>query len=99
MDPSPFAERVLTVVEAVPAGWVFTYGDVSEWLGESSARAVGVILATYGSDVPWWRIVRADGRPAAIGDPSARERLRAEGVPFTDEHRVDLTRARWDPRV
>src|SRR5665811_495738 len=39
--PSLYAERVLAVVELIPAGKVLAYGDVAEYLGESSARAVG----------------------------------------------------------
>lgn len=95
-EPSPYARRVLEVVEAVPRGRVLTYGDVREWLGESSARAVGVVLARHGRDVPWWRIVLADGRPAPVGQAEATVRLVAEGVPFQGEERVDLTQARWD---
>ena len=42
-------------------------------------------------DLPWWRVVRADGS-LAKGDRQ-RGMLRAEGVPFRGQ-RVDMTRAR-----
>ncbi|RJK97540.1 MGMT family protein [Vallicoccus soli] len=96
-EPSAYAERVLEVVAQVPAGRVMTYGDVREWLGESSPRAVGVVLAHHGHDVPWWRVVLADGRPAPVGRERALARLAAEGVPVEDG-RVDLAAARWDGR-
>ena len=97
-DPSPYAERVLAVVAQIPPGRVLTYGDVREWLGESSPRAVGVVLARHGHEVPWWRVVLSDGTPAPVGRGEALERLRAEGVPLRGEGRVDLARARWDGR-
>ena len=96
--PSPYAERVLAVVAQIPRGRVLTYGDVREWLGESSPRAVGVVLARHGHEVAWWRVVLADGTPAPVGRGEALERLRAEGVPLRGDARVDLDRARWDGR-
>lgn len=95
-EPSPYAQRVLAVVELVPAGRVLTYGDVREWLGESSARAVGVVMSRHGRDVPWWRVVLATGEPAPVGNGEAEMRLREDGVPFLGSGRVDLARARWD---
>jgi alkylated DNA nucleotide flippase Atl1 len=95
-EPTPYAERVLEVVAQVPPGRVMTYGDVREWLGESSARAVGVVLAWQGHDVPWWRVVLADGRPAPVGRERALVELAREGVPLLADGRVDLARARWD---
>lgn len=94
-EPSPYARRVLDVVDRIPRGQVLTYGDVREWLGESSPRAVGAVLARHGDDVPWWRVVFADGRPAPVGTEDALRRLRDEGVSVC-EGRVDLRRARWD---
>lgn len=95
--PSPYALRVLDVVAQIPRGRVLTYGDVREWLGESSARAVGVVMSRHGHEVPWWRVVLSDGRPAPVGQDEAAQRLRAEGCPMKGE-RVDLARARWDGR-
>ncbi|MDP9398568.1 MAG: MGMT family protein [Actinomycetota bacterium] len=94
-EPSPYARRVLDVVERIPRGRVLTYGDVREWLGESSPRAVGAVLARYGVDVPWWRVVFADGHPAPVGTEDALRRLRDEGVTVF-EGRVDLHSARWN---
>lgn len=57
----PYAERVLDVADLIPPGRVMTYGDVAEWLGDGGPRQVGRVMALYGSAVPWWRVVRADG--------------------------------------
>ncbi|MBH0245287.1 MGMT family protein, partial [Streptomyces cavourensis] len=56
-----YAERVLDVADLIPPGRVMTYGDVAEWLGDGGPRQVGRVMALYGSAVPWWRVVRADG--------------------------------------
>lgn len=94
-----YADRVLAVVAAIPAGRVLTYGDVAEYLGESSARAVGRVLARSGAEVPWHRIVLSTGAPAAGLRSRALELLRADRTPLSgDGSRVDLRRARWDGR-
>jgi methylated-DNA-protein-cysteine methyltransferase-like protein len=48
--------------------------------------------------VPWWRVVRADGRPARGLESSALERLRAEGAVLRGD-RVDMRRSRWRPSL
>jgi methylated-DNA-protein-cysteine methyltransferase related protein len=80
---------VLVRIRAIPEGAVRTYGDVSP----GSPRFAGSVL--FGStepDLPWWRVVRADGSLAK----GARQRrlLVAEGVPFRGE-RVDMRAARF----
>lgn len=88
MDGDAREVRILDGVRAIPEGYVRTYGD----LDPVAPRLVGRILATVRADVPWHRVVRADGsltqgeRQAAL--------LRAEGVPIRDSGRVDLTAAR-----
>jgi alkylated DNA nucleotide flippase Atl1 len=82
------AERILARVRAIPEGFVQTYGDIDP----AAPRLVGRVLATYElDDIPWHRVVRADGRAAK----GARQLslLRREGVPINRD-RVDLARAR-----
>jgi alkylated DNA nucleotide flippase Atl1 len=92
---------VLSVVEAIPSGRVMTYGDVAAAIGSRAARAVGQTLAYYGSDLPWWRVVRASGHPAVDHESHALEHFRAEGTPMkwstSGVFRVDLVAARWRP--
>jgi alkylated DNA nucleotide flippase Atl1 len=92
--PSPFAERVLDLVDQIPSGKVLAYSDVAEVLGEGGARAVGTVMGRFGSGVPWHRVVRADGRVAAGHEAQALALLRAEGTPMRGD-RVDLAQARW----
>ena len=84
------AAEVLRRVRSVPAGFVTTYGD----LCPGAPRFAGAVLADCDEpDVPWQRIVRADGSLAK----GVRQRrvLESEGVPFRGE-RVDM-RAAWVP--
>jgi len=94
------SERVLGVVRSIPAGRVMTYGDVARVTG-TGARGVGRMLHGSGHDIPWWRVVSADGRPypGAAGD--AHDRFIAERTPLVDDSddvRVDLERASWSPQ-
>ena len=97
-----FAEAVLDVVAAIPPGRVMTYGDVAAVLGSRAARAVGNVMAWYGSDVPWWRVIRAGGRPPTGHAERARAHYDREGTPLRpsaddDGYRIDLAAARWRP--
>jgi len=74
---------------------VLSYGDVAELIGAHSPRGVGAVLSRWGDEVPWHRVVMADGRLPPGHERAARPRLQAEGVPFTGE-RVDMSLARWD---
>ncbi|MFD3872336.1 MGMT family protein [Streptomyces sp. NPDC058623] len=95
-----YAERVLEAAERIPPGRVMTYGDVAEWLGEGGPRQVGRVMALYGGAVPWWRVVRADGRPLPGSERRALEHYRTEGTPLREtpagEPRLAMRRARWD---
>jgi alkylated DNA nucleotide flippase Atl1 len=86
------AAEVLRRVRSVPEGHVTTYGDLSP----GAPRFAGTVLSEcHEPDVPWQRIVRADGS-LAKGDRQ-RRLLEAEGVPFRGE-RVDMREA-WVPPV
>jgi alkylated DNA nucleotide flippase Atl1 len=79
---------VLDRVREIPEGFVSTYGDVSP----GAPRFAGTVLFEVDEpDLPWWRIVRADGSLAK--GMRQRQRLVAEGVPFRGE-RVDMAVAR-----
>lgn len=86
-DSDDRAADVLRRIREVPEGFVRAYGDVSP----GAPRFAGTVLSSTSEDIPWWRIVRADGSLAK----GARQRalLEAEGVPFRGE-RVDMHAAR-----
>jgi alkylated DNA nucleotide flippase Atl1 len=89
MDPEG-VERVRAVVADIPAGCVLAYGDVAAQAGlPGRARLVGRILAEDGHDLPWHRVLRADGTPAPHLAAEQLSRLRAEGV-LADNGRVSM---------
>jgi methylated-DNA-protein-cysteine methyltransferase-like protein len=82
------ADEILRRVRAVPAGFVTTYGD----LCPEAPRFAGQVLAhCHDPDVPWQRVVRADG---SLPKGSRQRRLLdSEGIPFRGE-RVEMGLAR-----
>ena len=70
-----YVEAVLSAVEQIPVGQVASYGDLAEYVGSGGPRLVGRVRATQGAGVPWWRVVRADGRPVRGLEESALQRL------------------------
>jgi methylated-DNA-protein-cysteine methyltransferase related protein len=79
--------RIVEEIRSIPPGFVRTYSDIDP----AAPRLVGRVLATTTEDLPWHRVVRADGR-AAMGARQL-ELLRNEGVPLLGD-RIDLARAR-----
>lgn len=92
-----YVETVLDVVERIPPGRVLSYGAIAELVGQGGPRQVARVMSSGGGPVPWWRVVRADGRPAPCHDGEAAALLRAEGTPFRrDGARLDMCAAAWD---
>ncbi len=86
-------ERIVERVRAIPEGFVRTYGDIDP----AAPRLVGLVLSrTAGDDLPWHRVVRADGS-LPKGDEQ-RRRLVREGIPMRGD-RVDLADARFPPEL
>jgi methylated-DNA-protein-cysteine methyltransferase related protein len=83
------AAEVLRRVRSVPEGRVTTYGDLTP----GAPRFAGAVLSATDEDVPWQRIVRADG--SLPKGERQRRLLVAEGVPFRGK-RVDMREA-WVP--
>jgi alkylated DNA nucleotide flippase Atl1 len=87
LSPDERRTRILERVRAIPKGFVRTYGDIDQ----AAPRLVGHVLASTHEDLPWHRVVRADGTVAKGAAQLAR--LRREGVPLIGD-RVDLRDAR-----
>jgi len=80
--------EVLARVRAIPRGRVAAYGDVTPGAPRHAGR---VLSESHEPDVPWHRVVRADGSLAK----GARQKrlLEAEGVVFRGD-RVDMRASR-----
>jgi len=80
-------EKILELIRKLPEGFVTTYSD----LCPEAPRLPGRILAmNEDKDLPWHRVVRADGS-FAQGERQ-RKLLRKEGIPFAGK-RVDMESA------
>ena len=92
-------ERILSIVQSIPAGRVTTYGAIADQVEGASARSVGRALTVDGHEAPWWRVVNAAGRPAPGVVQVARERYAEERTPLTAHengtYSIDLTKAFW----
>ena len=88
------------LVRRVPRGAVVTYGQIAAMLGAPrAARAVGGAMRRCPDDVPWHRVVNAQGgisRRRRLGSVlTQRIRLEQDGVPLR-RGRVVLARCRWE---
>lgn len=102
IDTALFNSLVYEVVSEIPRGKVATYGQIAKLIGlPRHARHVGKALnkLPWGSDVPWYRVVNAQGSPypTHAGEPSRQTALlAAEGITFTDKGNVSLKKYRWN---
>ncbi len=81
--PDRLAE-IAAVIRALRDGEVVSYGDVAATAGyPRQARLVGHLLARTDEDLPWWRVVAADGRLVPGQERRHARLLRAEQVEIT----------------
>jgi methylated-DNA-protein-cysteine methyltransferase-like protein len=100
-------------VRRIPPGKVIPYGKVAlllppipdvnlRDLETMGARWVGGAMAACPADVPWQRVINAQGK-ISLSNPVARQRqrdlLEAEGVEFDAHERIDLKRFGWDGKL
>ena len=100
--------QVWEIVRQIPAGKVSSYGRIAAMIMPPSAekvknyrafgaRWVGGAMAKCPDDIPWWRVINAQGkisqRPSA---PRQRELLEAEGVLFDESGKIDFKIYLWD---
>jgi methylated-DNA-protein-cysteine methyltransferase related protein len=82
------ADRVLRRVREIPPGFVRAYSD----LDPGAPRFAGHVLSENDDpDLPWHRVVRADG--SVPKGERQRALLEDEGVPFRGQN-VNMRRAR-----
>lgn len=91
------AQRIWDTIRRIPPGQVSSYGEIAGRAGlPGRARLVGKVLGQVpeGLDVPWFRVLRSDGRiafpPQSAPYREQRARLIVEGV------RVERGRVRLD---
>lgn len=87
-----FNDRVARVVRAIPKGKTLSYSAVAAFAGRpGGARAVVRALHAV-KDLPWWRVIRADGTLALEVEVEQARRLRREGVRIEGRRVVAATK-------
>ena len=95
----PFTLRVIELIQAIPPGYVMSYGQVAAAAGNPrGARQVVRILhsMSHKHNLPWHRIINAQGE-ISFSVKDQRELLEAEGIVFGLNGKIDLAVYRWFP--
>jgi len=105
-NPQIYQEQVWTLVRQIPYGKVATYGQIAQMIPPPdgvalpdykafSPRWVGDAMAACPNDVPWQRVINAQGKISERpGAQRQRQRLEEEGIVFMN-YKVDLKRYQW----
>ncbi len=105
-----YFDKVWEIVRQVPPGKVVTYGQIAGFIPPPGtmtlhdydafgARWVGSAMANCPDDVPWQRVINAQGKISLNrekGREMQRQLLEEEGVVFNDRGKIDLKRFRWE---
>jgi len=102
-----FYRHVWSYARQVPTGKVATYGQIAKMITlppglerqdykEFSARWVGDAMAQCPNDVPWQRIINAQGKVSKRVDAQKQKiLLEQEGLVFIDD-KLNMTLYQWD---
>lgn len=83
-----FQRAVVEVVAGLEPGELLTYSEVALEAGSpGAAQAVANVLRRV-PDLPWWRVVPADGRLYFTHAPRQAQLLRAEGIHVDERRRI-----------
>lgn len=110
-DSLAYNLAVWDLVKKIPHGRVTTYGRIAALLSApegvsaeeykaASPRWVGAAMAACPDEVPWQRVINAQGKISERrggGTIMQRKLLEDEGVVFDDHERVDLKKYGWSP--
>ena len=109
-DPVLFNHRVWEITRRIPKGKVTTYGRIAAMIEVPAgmnlkdyqafgARWVGGAMAACPEDVPWQRVINAQGKISlrrGEGPFLQRSLLEEEGIEFEENGRINLSRYGWD---
>lgn len=105
-NQSIYYAQVWDFVRQVPDGKVVTYGQIAQLLPIPSGvtaqdyqafgpRWVGDAMAACPADVPWQRVINAQGKISErAGSERQRRLLEQEGIVFVKD-KLDLQRYQW----
>ena len=107
-NPMQFEATVWEIVRQIPSGKVSTYGQIASMIPApgslnlkdyeaQGARWVGGAMANCPVDVPWQRVINAQGKISSR--PGAEEQLRLlllEGLVFDEKGRLNFDLYGWN---
>lgn len=86
---SHFEAEVIRVTKHLRRGQLASYGEIAEEAGfPGAARAVGGVLSRN-EGLPWWRVIRADGRLVSPNKKEQSRLLKKEGVRIERDRVID----------
>lgn len=103
-----FCAAVWKIARLTPVGKVITYGQIAAFIpcpegfkpeayAALRARWAGSAMAASPGDVPWQRVINAQGMISLRrGAEGQRRLLEAEGVVFDAKDRIDLGQFGWN---
>lgn len=103
----PFFQTVWKIVRKIPTGKVASYGQIAGYIPCPAgvtpedylayrSRWVGYAMAASPKDVPWQRVINAQGKISVRSGAANQKRLlEAEGVSFDAKERVDFKVYGW----
>jgi len=108
-DPIGFNIQVWKIARNIPSGKVATYGQIASMIAPPagtdpgsykslSPRWVGSAMAKCPDDVPWQRVINAQGKISSRksgGQFRQKELLEGEGILIDDRGRIDLKEYGW----
>lgn len=101
-----YNEQVWALVRQIPQGKVVTYGQIAQRIAPPpdmdpqeykalGPRWVGDAMAACPNDVPWQRVINAQGKISdRPGSQTQRHRLQQEGVVFVND-KINLKVYQW----
>src|SRR4051794_22783058 len=99
----PFTEKVITIIQNIPAGKVMTYGQIASLAGSPrGARQVVRILHSLSEKhgLPWHRVLNVKGEIGFNDFAQSNEQrlnLECEGVTFIGPYSIDLEKHKYIP--
>lgn len=95
--PNQFFQEIYATVARIPRGQVASYGQIARMLGKPrGAREVGWAMRNCPEELPWQRVVMADGAvTGGMYSELRRALLEEECVEFTADGKVDMEACQW----
>lgn len=101
--PRHLHQQIYDLVRQIPPGKVASYGQIARLHGGCTPRMVGFALAALPSpsDVPWQRVINAQGKISphgfGFGSELQRQLLLSEEIQFDEQGRISFEQYGWMP--